>query len=83
MAAHFGFAHLDTGLLYRAVALTVIDSGHSLDDHQAAAQAASSLIADRLADPRLRARRRAKAQTPADAVAARQPTAQEFMGEVQ
>ena len=36
-----------------------------------------------LADPRLRARRRAKAQTPADAVAARQPTAQEFMGEVQ
>lgn len=36
-----------------------------------------------LADPRLRARRRAKAQTPADAVAARQPTSQEFMGEVQ
>jgi len=36
-----------------------------------------------LADPRLRARRRAKAQTPADAVAARRPTSQEFMGEVQ
>lgn len=37
-----------------------------------------------LADPRLRARRRSKAtQTPADAVAAQQPTAQEFMGEVQ
>lgn len=36
-----------------------------------------------LADPRLRARRRAKAQTPADAVATRRPTAQEFMGEVQ
>lgn len=37
-----------------------------------------------LADPRLRARRRSKApQTPADAVAAQQPTAQEFLGEVQ
>ena len=36
-----------------------------------------------LADPRLRARRRSKAsQTPADAVASHQPTAQEFMGEV-
>ena len=36
-----------------------------------------------LADPRLRARRRAKAQTPADAVAATQPAAREFMGEVE
>ena len=37
-----------------------------------------------LADPRLRARRRSKAsQTPAYAVASHQPTAQEFMGEVQ
>ncbi|WP_336632077.1 MULTISPECIES: ABC transporter permease [unclassified Microbacterium] len=37
-----------------------------------------------LADPRLRARRRSKAaQTPADAVASQQTTAQEFLGEVQ
>ncbi|QRY39666.1 ABC transporter permease [Microbacterium hominis] len=36
-----------------------------------------------LADPRLRARRRAKAQTPADAVAATQPASREFMGEVE
>jgi peptide/nickel transport system permease protein len=37
-----------------------------------------------LADPRLRARRRAgKAQTPADAVAATQPVSREFMGEVE
>jgi len=35
-----------------------------------------------LADPRLRARRRASAQTPADAVAASQPVTREFMGEV-
>ncbi|MCW3492984.1 ABC transporter permease [Microbacterium sp. SSM24] len=37
-----------------------------------------------LADPRLRARRRAsKTQTPADAVAATQPVSREFMGEVE
>nr|BFF09611.1 ABC transporter permease [Microbacterium flavescens] len=37
-----------------------------------------------LADPRLRARRRAgKTQTPADAVAASQPVSREFMGEVE
>lgn len=36
-----------------------------------------------LADPRLRARRRAAKQTPADAVAASQPVAREFMGEVE
>lgn len=36
-----------------------------------------------LADPRLRARRRATKQTPADAVAAMQPASREFMGEVE
>ncbi|WP_457099762.1 ABC transporter permease [Microbacterium sp. P5_E9] len=36
-----------------------------------------------LADPRLRARRRATKQTPADAVAASQPATREFMGEVE
>jgi len=36
-----------------------------------------------LADPRLRARRRATAQTPADAVAATQPVARESLGEVE
>ena len=36
-----------------------------------------------LADPRLRARRRAASQTPADAEAASQPVTREFLGEVQ
>jgi cytidylate kinase len=56
LAAHYGLPHLDTGLLYRAVALTVLDAGYDLDDSAAATRAASSLIADRLADPRLRDR---------------------------
>lgn len=70
LAAHYGLPHLDTGLLYRAVALTVIDSGHSLDDHQAAARAASSLIADRLADSRLRERAMGEAASRISAVPA-------------
>lgn len=56
LAEHYGLPHLDTGLLYRAVALTVLDAGYNLDDRTAAARAAASLIADRLADPRLRER---------------------------
>ncbi|KQQ44315.1 cytidylate kinase [Methylobacterium sp. Leaf125] len=70
LAAHYGLPHLDTGLLYRAVALTVIDAGRSLDDHQAAARAASSLIADRLADPRLRERAMGEAASRISAVPA-------------
>ena len=30
LAAHFGLRHLDTGLLYRAVAKTLLDAGTAL-----------------------------------------------------
>jgi CMP/dCMP kinase len=56
LALHYGLPHLDTGLLYRAVALTLIDEGSDLDDTGAAARAASALSAERLSDPRLRER---------------------------
>ena len=56
LALHYGLPHLDTGLLYRAVALTLIDEGADLDDTAAAARAASALSAERLSDPRLRER---------------------------
>src|SRR5262249_38110142 len=32
LAKHYGFPHLDTGLLYRAVAKAVLDAGDKLDD---------------------------------------------------
>ena len=36
VAAIYGLHHLDTGLIYRAVAKAVLDAGHSPDDvHQA------------------------------------------------
>ena len=56
LAEHYGLPHLDTGLLYRAVARSMLDAGLPLDDESAAARAAASLIADKLADPRLRER---------------------------
>jgi len=43
LAAHYGLRHLDTGLLYRAVAKTVLDSGRGSDDKAAAIAAAKSL----------------------------------------
>jgi len=43
LAAHYGLRHLDTGLLYRAVAQAVLDSGHQLDDVARAVAAAQAL----------------------------------------
>ena len=35
LAAHYGLRHLDTGLIYRAVAKALLDAGHPLDDRDA------------------------------------------------
>jgi CMP/dCMP kinase len=43
LAAHYGLAHLDTGLIYRAVAKALIDAGQSPGDVKAAAAAAKAL----------------------------------------
>ena len=43
LAAHYGLRHLDTGLLYRAVAKAVLDAGGRPDDPVRAAAAATSL----------------------------------------
>jgi CMP/dCMP kinase len=43
LAAWYGLRHLDTGLLYRAVAQAVLAAGHRLDDVAAAAAAAFNL----------------------------------------
>jgi CMP/dCMP kinase len=43
LAAHFGLRHLDTGLLYRAVAKALIDEGAPLDDPVRASAAARTL----------------------------------------
>lgn len=54
IAAHFGLAWLDTGLLYRAVARDVLARGGTVEDEAAAAAAARALDPRSLADPALR-----------------------------
>jgi cytidylate kinase len=54
LAAHFGLAYLDTGLLYRAVARDVRAQGGALEDSLLAARAASRLDPATLDDPSLR-----------------------------
>ena len=48
LAAHYGLQHLDTGLLYRAVARALLDAGDRLDDPARAAAAARSLRLEEL-----------------------------------
>ncbi len=43
LAAHYGLRHLDTGLLYRAVAKALLDAGHSPSNQARAVAAADAL----------------------------------------
>jgi cytidylate kinase len=43
LAGHYGLRHLDTGLIYRAVAKAMLDGGHDLADRDRALEAAKSL----------------------------------------
>lgn len=54
IAEHFGFACLDTGLLYRAVARDVLARGASLEDEATATAVARTLDISTLNDPGLR-----------------------------
>lgn len=56
LAAHYGLPYLDTGLLYRMVARTMLDAGEPLDDAQAAAASASGFDDAAIEESRLRGR---------------------------
>ncbi len=56
LAAHYGLPHLDTGLLYRAVARALLDFDHPLGDETAAVRAAQALDRSHLDETRLRGR---------------------------
>ena len=54
LAQTYGLPHLDTGLLYRAVGVKLLEAGGSLDDEAAATEAARGLDAAQVSDaPRL------------------------------
>jgi cytidylate kinase len=48
LAAHYGLRHLDTGLIYRAVAKALLDASHAPDDRARAVAAAAALDPGRL-----------------------------------
>lgn len=54
LAAHFGFAHLDAGSLYRLVALTVVDAGGNPAKKSHAVKAARRIDPSRCNDPAVR-----------------------------
>jgi cytidylate kinase len=54
LAAHYGYRHLDTGLIYRAVAKTMLDEGHQLSDEARAVATAIALDAGQLGNPQLK-----------------------------
>jgi cytidylate kinase len=53
LAAHYGFAHLDSGKLYRAVALALLEAGGDPNDAAAATAVARRIRPEQVADPRL------------------------------
>jgi cytidylate kinase len=55
IASVYGLHHLDTGLIYRAVAKAVLDAGHSPDDGKAALAAAIALDPANFDEPALKA----------------------------
>jgi cytidylate kinase len=54
LAKHYGLPHLDTGLMYRAVAKSVLDAGHALDDRAHVIEAAIKLDATRFDETELK-----------------------------
>jgi cytidylate kinase len=68
LAQHFGFAHLDTGLLYRVTALNVLEAKTNPADPVAAEAAAKTLTPADLADPRLKEERVAEAASQVAAI---------------
>ena len=61
IADALGFAHLDTGALYRAVGLGVLRAGHDPADEKAALAIAMALDPADLSDPALREEETGKA----------------------
>ncbi len=61
LARRFGFAHLETGALYRATALLVLDAGGDPADPAAARTAARRVSMEQLSDLRLRGENVARA----------------------
>jgi CMP/dCMP kinase len=68
LAAHYGLRHLDTGLLYRAVAKALIDAGYAPGDAGAAVAAAQALDPARFDEKALKGHRVGEAASVVSAI---------------
>ena len=57
LAAHYGLRHLDTGVIYRAVALALMSAGADLGDEVAAVRAARELDPETFENPALKSQK--------------------------
>jgi len=57
LAAHYGYRHLDTGVIYRAVAHALIEAGSDLKDEIAAVTAAVRLDPETFENPALKSQK--------------------------
>ena len=57
LAAHYGFRHLDTGVIYRAVAHALLSAGADLQDEAAAVRAAQAIDPDTFENPALKSQK--------------------------
>lgn len=69
IAAHFGYAYLDTGKIYRAVGYRVLEAGKDPEDPEAALAAAKALQPGELDNPELTSDRAAVAASKVAAMA--------------
>ena len=57
LAAHYRYRHLDTGVIYRAVAKSMLDAGADLTDEMLAVSAAMELDPEKFGNPALKTQR--------------------------
>jgi cytidylate kinase len=68
LAAHYGLRHLDTGVIYRAVAYALIEAGADLADEAAAVRAAHGLDPETFGNPALKSQRMGEAASIVSAI---------------
>ena len=69
LAAHYGLRHLDTGLIYRAVAKALLDGGHSPGNRARAVAAAEALDPNRFDEAALKSQAVGEAASQVSAIA--------------
>jgi cytidylate kinase len=68
LARHYGYRHLDTGVIYRAVAKALLDIGAGLTDEARAVAAAMELDPEKFGDPVLKTQKIGEAASVVSAI---------------